>query len=296
MIEHGAAVTALEKLRDSVGARSNDLGALLAEALELATAAEPTRALGHACIAVATALPPDTPAAAVLPLVSQAARAFDADGDSTPSELVIAWHNVAMAANVVADGPVRAHAMTRMVHTAAERPGPLTVQALGLLAGLAELCERSRQLSPMRVLERRMRSGFLGTPGLSDAFLSDWLARHVGRLLRAGPPEPEDEMALAQAVHDLSQRADAAMSLAAACVGLGAFQQAGRRWAEAAASFDRARAGGLGPEAVTEVLSMAGRAWFHAGDFDKASSRCLEALRRRAAGTAAVGPAEQPPP
>lgn len=284
------ALLPLEELAGRLRAGTSDVESLLAEGTRIAVAAPPSVALARAVLSFAAELPPETRAAPVLPLVLHAARVFEAQPDSTPSELVIAWHNVAQAARGAGEAETASLGLTNMVRTAAEREGVLDARSTMLLVELAETCHASQQFVPLLIIERRLLGWMVDSPDVSDDTRAFWLGRHGQRVLRAGPPAREDVAAMAWAADRLAARGDAPHSLVNTCSMLAALLEAHGLWAEAAQQLDRALVVmPLGAADLVALSMRAARDWSKAGDHARSSRHSLAALRRRV-----TEPAEPP--
>ena len=142
-------------------------------------------------------------------------------------------------------------------------------------------------LAAVAALERA-RSCIEGTPALADSDFGN-AVRHnlVGAWIKAGDPArwPQALPLIERVIERLRQRGQVdSDDFAHALFHRAELIEALGDWAGAACGYAAAAATpNAEAQTVTECLSLAGQAWFEAGDFDAASDCYLAAVRRRVA-------------
>ena len=287
----------LDALREQVRAAlaQGDAGALqaaveqvLAIEVDAATPAAALRALGLGFGALAAELLGEEGkegapigAQSIEHLFNRALRTLEGAPDRQLSDFTVTLNNLATLYDRHGASELRDRVLSQIVQIAEHVEGVIDGPTATVFVGLAQLYRKARQVAPLLTLERQVLRYMLHSRDVSDDTRAIWLGRH-GEVLREAQQHDQLEPVFTAALQALQARGDAPHSLAACSVQLARVHESRQDWAAAAGLYDRAAAAeGLPPDDLTAVLSLAGRAWFKAGDFEAASARCERAVRRR---------------
>ena len=240
-----------------------------------------TRALGLAFFAVAAELATLVRPEAVIGGLERAGHAFQHAPDAKYADFIVTLNQMALAHERAQDGAKMAETITQIVRLAAAPLAEPDVTCIAIFMRFAEWCRKTRQYPPMLVLEEHCLRYLLVEPTLADDTRAAGLRNHAEMLREAGRLDTlRADLDRAEAA--LGARADTPLSR-----GLCQFERshllaADGDWRGAAALIDSALAApGLPAREQTDLLSLAARAWFKAGDFKRSAERSQRALRRR---------------
>lgn len=240
-----------------------------------------TRALGLAFGTLAAVLDPLVRPEATRGTLNRAAHAFQHAPDSQGADFVVTLNNLAAVLGRLGDNAEQATCITQIVRIAAAWSGEADASAAAIFMRFALDLRRTKQYAPMLPLLAQALRFMLTAPGFDDAGRATWLREHAQALREAGELDLL-RADLDRATATLGERADTALSLGLCDFERSHFLAAQGNWPDAAAAIDRALAApGLPAREQTELFSLAARAWFKAGDFERSSERSQRALRRR---------------
>lgn len=240
-----------------------------------------TRALGIAFAALAAELAALVRPEALVGGLTRTAHAFQHAPDAKYADFIITLSNLALAHERAQDSAKMDEMIRQIVRLAADPLAEPDATCIAIFMRFAERCRKTQQYPPMLVLEEQCLRYLIAEPALADDTRAAGLRNHAEMLREAGRLDTlRADLDRAEAA--LGARADAPLSR-----GLCQFERshllaADGDWRGAAALIDSALAApGLPAHEQTDLLSLAARAWFKAGDFKRSAERSQRALRRR---------------
>jgi hypothetical protein len=254
-----------------------------AVSLDLETLQPPTRAAGHALAALAADLIDVPEPNALETLFNRALAIFQQAPDAQLGDLLTTWNNLAALYDRHGANDHR-NRVYGIVGGIAERyEGPLDVASATVFMSLGELFRQHRSFPGMLVMYRQVQRFMLDASDTPDETLALWLHRYATGLAEADRAD-EIDAALERALITLEARAEPQPLSAGKCLVLLAERRAARGDLTGAAElFERVvSVPALPEEARTDALSSAGRAFYKAGGYDRASQCFVRAVRRRA--------------
>lgn len=286
-MNHDEALAALAELRAKAQAAvaAGDVAAgeelaLAAIWMKLEPETPTTRALGLAFGAIATELAPLVRPEATIGGLNRTAHAFQHAPDAEFVDFIVTLNNLAGAHGRAGEGAKQAEMLTQIVRLAAAYSGEVDATCTGIFIQLSKSLREAGQYQPALPLQAQILR-YLLVAELGDDTRAAALRSHAEALREAG--------ALDQLRIDLDQveAAFAARDDAPLTRGLCSFERSHflaeqGDWPGAGQLIDNALAApGLPAREQTELLSLAARAWFKAGDWTRAAERSRRALRRR---------------
>jgi tetratricopeptide (TPR) repeat protein len=239
-----------------------------------------TRALGLAFGALATELSGLVRAEVTIGGLNRAGHAFQHAPDSQFVDIVVTLNNLAGAHGRAGEGDKQAEMLTQIVRLAAAYTGEVDGTCTAIFIQLSKSLRERQQYAPALPLQAQILR-YLLVADLADETRAAALRVHTEALREAGALDT------LRADLDRVDAAFAARDDAALTRGLCGFERshflaAQGDWPGAAQLIDNAlAAAGLPAREQTELLSLAARAWFKAGDWERAAQRSQYALRRR---------------
>jgi hypothetical protein len=286
-VNHDEALAALADLRRKAHAAiaagdvaAGEQVALTAIWMPVEPEAPTTRALGLAFGALATELAPLVRPEASIGGFNRAAHAFQHAPDAQFVDIIVTLNNLAGAHGRAGEGAKQAEMLTQVVRLAAAYTGEVDATCTGVFIQLSKSLRERQQYQPALPLQAQILR-YLLVAELPDDTRATALRMHAEALREAG--------ALDQLRADLDRvesifaaRDDASLTRGLCGLERSHFLAAQGDWPDAAQLIDDAlAAAGLPAREQTELLSLAARAWFKAGDWARAAERSKRALRRR---------------
>lgn len=243
----------------------------------------PTRELGRALGSLAAELI-GVPEPGLLEAVFHGTlRILEHAPDARLGDLLTTWNNLAALYDQHGASDHRNHVLGMIGNIAERYEGVVDGESATVFMRMGELFRTQENFPAMRSMYGQVQRFMLEAPDIPDATRSAWLARYASGLSDAGREE-EIEPAIAAALAALEARAEAHPLSVSRCAVLLAERCAARgEFARAAELLERMiPLPGLPEAERTEALSWAGRSWYQAGEFDRASRLLVQAVRRRA--------------
>ena len=240
-----------------------------------------SRALGRAFSALPVELATLVRPEAVIGGLNRAGHAFQHAPDAQFGDFIAVLYHMVLAHERARDSAKLGEAITQIVQLAGTYVGEVDGQSALVLMHFADWCRTTWQYLPMQTLQAQVLRYMLADEHLSDDTRAAWLSRHADAMREAGQADTlRADLDRAEAI--FAARDDAPLSL-----GLCQFERSRRLaaegdWRGSALLVDSAlAAAGLPSHEQTTLLSLAARAWFKAGDFERSAERSKRALRRR---------------
>lgn len=213
----------------------------------------------------------------------RALATFQQAPDTRVGDVLATWNNLAALydRHGAAD---RRNQVYGVIGGIAERyDGPLDTTAATVFIQMGEIYRRHRSFPGMLVAYRQVQRFMIEAADVPDQTRAAWLGRFADGLAEADR-EQELEAAIEQALVRLQAMAPPQpLSLAKCAAVLASCRSARRDFRGAAEALECVvDMPGLPEHERTEALSWAGRSWYKAGEFDRASGLFLRAGRRRA--------------
>jgi hypothetical protein len=239
-----------------------------------------TRALGLAFGALATELAPLVRPAATIGGLNRAGHAFQHAPDAQFKDIIVTLNNLAGAHGRAGEGAKQVEMLTQIIRLAATYTGEPDDSCTAVFMQLSKMFCDTKQHPLAMVLQAQILR-YLLVADLADDSRAAALRVHA-EVLRDGGALDLLRADLDRVNATFAARDDAPLTRGLCDFERSHFLAAQGDWPGAARLIDDALAApGLPAREQTELLSLAARAWFKAGDWARAAERSKRALRRR---------------
>jgi hypothetical protein len=239
-----------------------------------------TRALGRAFGTLATELAPLVRPEATVGGLNRAGHAFQHAPDAQFADIIVTLNNLAGAHGRAGEGARQVEMLTQIIRLAATYTGDIDSTCTAVFMQLSKMfCDTNQQ--PLAAVLQAQILRYLLAADLADDTRAAALRVHAETLRAAGSLDLL-RVDLERVSAAFASRDDAPLTQGVCSFERSHFLAAQGDWPGAAQLIDDAlAAAGLPAREQTELLSLAARAWFKAGDWARAAEHSRRALRRR---------------